>query len=106
MPVGSTRLMVFPETYPYRFGVSIGSSEVNAPKLGQTPMAYVWHRRIALGVELLRASRLAMHLIAERCGFQSSHHFSRRVKQVVGVTPTQLCRQCRGDVDHTSSSEE
>ena len=75
-------------------------------QLGQTPMVYVWHRRVALGVELLRASGLAMHLIAERCGFQSSHHFSRRIKQVVGMTATQFRTQYRGDEDHTSSSEE
>jgi AraC family transcriptional regulator of arabinose operon len=59
-------------------------------QLGQTPMAYVWHRRVAMGLELLRGSGLAIHIIAERCGFQSSHHFSRRVRQVAGMTATEV----------------
>lgn len=59
-------------------------------ELGTTPMAYLWERRIAAGVDLLRHTGLSVGEVAERCGFRSVYHFSRRVKQHTGRPPTQL----------------
>lgn len=58
--------------------------------LSQTPIAYVWERRVAAGVELLKGSGLPVGVIAERCGFQTSYHFSRRVRQSTGLTPSEI----------------
>lgn len=52
-----------------------------------TPMAYVWEKRVAMGVELLERTGLPVGVIAERCGFQTSYHFSRRVRQITGLSP-------------------
>ncbi|MGH2945063.1 MAG: helix-turn-helix domain-containing protein [Solirubrobacteraceae bacterium] len=57
---------------------------------GVTPMAYLWERRVALGVELLVNTGLPLPAVAERCGFKTPHHFSRRVKQATGLPPAAL----------------
>jgi AraC-like DNA-binding protein len=64
--------------------------------VGATPMAYVWGRRVDAGVELLTSTGLPVGTIAERCGFQTSFHFSRRVRRATGATPTELRRRAWG----------
>jgi AraC-like DNA-binding protein len=62
-------------------------------ELGTTPMAYLWQRRVAAGVELLTNTGLPVGEIARRSGFRSVYHFSRRVKQATGFPPTELRRR-------------
>lgn len=62
-------------------------------QLHTTPVAYVWERRVALGVELLENTGLPVGIIAERCGFQTSYHFSRRVRQATGLAPLDVRRR-------------
>jgi AraC-like DNA-binding protein len=59
---------------------------------GTTPKAYLWQRRVALGIDLLTNTGLDLSTVAERCGFKSAHHFSRRVKQATGLPPATLRR--------------
>ena len=59
-------------------------------ELGTTPMAYLWQRRVAAGIDLLTNTGLLVGQIAARTGFTSVYHFSRRVKQQTGVSPTQV----------------
>jgi AraC-like DNA-binding protein len=61
-------------------------------ELGVTPMAYLWERRVAMGVDLLTNTGLPVGEVAARCGFKSVYHFSRRVKQRTGLSPTALRR--------------
>ena len=61
--------------------------------LGTTPMAYVWARRVDAGVELLTGTGLPVAAVAERCGFQTSFHFARRVRRATGATPTEIRRR-------------
>jgi AraC family transcriptional regulator len=60
---------------------------------GITPMAYLWQRRVAVGSDLLAHTGLPVGVIAERCGFRSVYHFSRRVKAATGLPPTELRRR-------------
>jgi AraC-like DNA-binding protein len=62
-------------------------------RLSTTPMAYVWSRRVDAGVELLESSGLPVGVIAERCGFRTSFHFSRRIRRATGRSPTELRRR-------------
>ena len=62
-------------------------------ELGTTPMAYLWQRRVAAGVDLLRNTGLPVGEIARRSGFRSVYHFSRRVKQATGMPPSELRRR-------------
>jgi AraC family transcriptional regulator of arabinose operon len=62
-------------------------------RLGTTPMAYVWSRRVDAGVELLVGTGLPVGVIAARCGFQTSFHFSRRVRRATGLAPTEVRRR-------------
>jgi AraC-like DNA-binding protein len=64
---------------------------------GITPMAYLWDRRAALGVELLTHTGLPLKAIAERCGFRTAHHFSRRIRQASGRPPGALRREHWGE---------
>jgi AraC family transcriptional regulator len=59
-------------------------------QLGVTPIAYLWQRRVATGIDLLKHTGLPVGVIAERCGFRSVYHFSRRVKEAAGVSPVAL----------------
>jgi AraC family transcriptional regulator of arabinose operon len=62
-------------------------------ELGTTPMAYLWQRRVATGVELLTNTGLSVNEIAERAGFRTVYHFSRRVRQATGDSPTGIRRR-------------
>jgi AraC-like DNA-binding protein len=61
-------------------------------ELGVTPMAYLWQRRVATGIDLLTYTGLPVGEIAARTGFKSVYHFSRRVRQATGVPPTEVRR--------------
>ena len=58
--------------------------------LHTTPMHYVWRRRVNKGIEYLEQTGLPVGIIAERCGFQSRYHFSRKVRQATGYTPLEI----------------
>ena len=62
-------------------------------ELGITPMAYLWRRRVAHGVDLLAHTGLPVGDIAVRSGFKSVYHFSRRVKEQTGRSPSALRRE-------------
>jgi AraC-like DNA-binding protein len=62
-------------------------------ELGVTPMAYLWQRRVALGIDLLVHTGLPVGDIAARSGFKSVYHFSRKVREQTGLPPTELRRE-------------
>ncbi|MEK5056904.1 AraC family transcriptional regulator [Paenibacillus sp. FSL H7-0326] len=55
-----------------------------------TPMRYLWNLRVKRALDLLVHTGLTVTEIAERCGFKTSHHFSRHMKQATGLTATQI----------------
>ncbi len=57
-----------------------------------TPMAYVWERRVAAGIDLLSDTGLPVGMVAARTGFRSVQHFSRRVRAAAGKPPTHVRR--------------
>ena len=61
-------------------------------ELGVTPMAYLWERRVATGIDLLANTGLPVGEIAARTGFKSVYHFSRRVREHAGRPPTAVRR--------------
>lgn len=61
--------------------------------LQTTPMRYLWQLRTRRGVELLRRTGLSISEIAERVGFSSPYHFSRRVRQQYARSPRDLRRR-------------
>ena len=63
--------------------------------VGTTPIRYLWRLRAERGVYLLHQSKLSVNRIAEQCGFQSPHHFSRHIKEHYGLSPTNLRQQTR-----------
>jgi transcriptional regulator GlxA family with amidase domain len=62
-------------------------------ELGVTPMAYLWQRRVAAGIDLLTHTGLPVSDIADRVGFKSVYHFSRRVAAREGRPPTAIRRE-------------
>ncbi|MFD0618394.1 AraC family transcriptional regulator [Paenibacillus sp. GCM10027629] len=55
-----------------------------------TPMQYVWAYRANRAVELLTNTGLTVSEIAERCGFKTSNHFARLIKQYKGRTASEI----------------
>ncbi|MFF2091325.1 helix-turn-helix domain-containing protein [Paenibacillus sp. NPDC058174] len=57
-----------------------------------TPIAYLWNYRVSKAVELLTSTGLNVTEIAQRCGFKTSHHFARMIKQTTGRTASEIRR--------------
>ena len=57
---------------------------------GETPAAFVTRRRLEVAQELLVRTRLPISAIAFQVGFSSHSHLTRRLKDVSGVTPSQM----------------
>jgi AraC-like DNA-binding protein len=66
-------------------------------ELGVTPMAYLWQRRVATGIDLLTHTGLPVGEVAARAGFRSVYHFSRRVRAQTGLPPTAVRAARWGD---------
>jgi AraC family transcriptional regulator of arabinose operon len=62
-------------------------------ELKTTPVAYLWQKRVARGIDLLENSGLSISIIAERCGFKTRNHFSRRIQEAVGISPKNVRRK-------------
>jgi AraC family transcriptional regulator of arabinose operon len=58
--------------------------------LGVTPIRYLWQVRVERGAELLRDTGLSISEVAYQVGFTTPYHFSRMVKQQLGMPPKQL----------------
>lgn len=58
-----------------------------------SPIAYLWQRRVARGIELLEQTGLPVGVIAQQCGFQTSYHFSRRIHLATGCGPSEVRRR-------------
>lgn len=60
--------------------------------VGQTPAAYLRHRRIRRAMHLLQTSSASIAEIARRCGFRDSSYFSKVFSQEVRMPPTEFRR--------------
>lgn len=63
-----------------------------------TPMHYLWNYRVNRAVELLTNTGLTVSEIAHRCGFKTSNHFARLIKQLKGRTASEF-RQSSSNLD-------
>lgn len=63
-------------------------SRLFAAEVGQSPRAYIEHRRLDHAERLLAATSLPIHRIAEACGFSHPFYFAARFKNRHGVGPS------------------
>jgi len=74
-----------------RVGVSPSSlRHYFAEQRGLSPQEALQQVRLRHALTLLRTSDLGLASIAERCGFHSASHLSRRVKAATGSSPGRL----------------
>lgn len=59
-------------------------------QINMTPFSYLWKRRVSLGIDLLEHSGLSISLIADRCGFKTRNHFSRKIFETTGHSPKEV----------------
>ena len=52
-----------------------------------TPMSQLYAARLEIATDLLRQTGLPISAVAEKCGFVSIFHFSRKFKQGYGESP-------------------
>ncbi len=64
-----------------------------ARSVNMGPMEMVQFMRLDRAVTLLAHSNLSVQQIADRCGFVSPNHFSRRFKQAYGHSPSEVRRR-------------
>jgi AraC family L-rhamnose operon regulatory protein RhaS len=57
-------------------------------ELEMTPIEYVWHHRLVVAKKFLEFTDLPMKEIASRCGFKTTQHFSRKMEESLGCSPT------------------
>ncbi|MFC5529760.1 helix-turn-helix domain-containing protein [Cohnella yongneupensis] len=57
-----------------------------------TPIQYLWKVRIDRAIDLLTSTGLTVTEVAGRCGFKTSHHLARLIKQVTGRTASEIRR--------------
>jgi AraC-like DNA-binding protein len=62
-------------------------------RLNITPIEYLWQQRVEKGIELLINTGLSVTTISGQCGFQTTHHFARRIAQHTGLSPRELRKQ-------------
>ena len=55
-----------------------------------TPMTHLWNVRTEHAVELTRSTGLTLSVVADHYGFSTQFHMSRRVKQLIQISPHQL----------------
>lgn len=55
-----------------------------------TPIHYLWEYRVKRAIELLTNTGLTISEISQRCGFKTSHHLARLMKQSTGRTATEI----------------
>lgn len=65
---------------------------------GSTPIDYLWKYRIDRAVDLLVHTGLNVTEVSERCGFKTTHHFARMIKQLTGRTASEIRRQSWSDI--------
>ncbi|MFC1497138.1 helix-turn-helix domain-containing protein [Verrucomicrobiota bacterium] len=58
-----------------------------------TPDRYLWKLRTEKGISLLMDTGLTVSEIAYRCGFPTPFHFSRKVKELQGMSPREIRRR-------------
>ena len=61
-----------------------------AEHVGPSPVEYLWKVRTEHAVELVRSTGLTIAAIADQCGFRTPFHLSRRVRDAVGASPTEI----------------
>ncbi|WP_308638166.1 AraC family transcriptional regulator [Paenibacillus silvisoli] len=61
-----------------------------------TPIRCLWQYRVLKATELLSQSGLSVGEIAARCGFKTTFHLSRLVKEQTGSTPTEIRKAAWG----------
>ena len=64
--------------------------------LGLSPAEYIWQQRIQLAVELIEETGLSVAAVADRAGFRTPKHLSRRVREATGMSPTMLRKASLG----------
>ncbi len=84
-PAVARRLGLNPETFRKRF----------ARLTGMSPTRYTDRRLMDRMADLLRDPDMTLADIADRGGFCDAFHFSRRFKQIIGLSPTEFRRHLK-----------
>jgi AraC family transcriptional regulator len=70
-------------------------SRVFSRTFGQSPHAYLMHRRTERAVLIMREGYLQLADVAQSCGFADQAHFSRVFRRFVGQSPSVWQRERR-----------
>jgi AraC-like DNA-binding protein len=83
-----------PDAIADQTGMSYETFRKRFAKLaGTTPGNYRVRKRIDRACDLLHRPEATICSVAEACGFCDEFHFSKRFKQLVGLSPTEFRRR-------------
>ncbi|PCJ63053.1 MAG: hypothetical protein COA79_02765 [Planctomycetota bacterium] len=52
-----------------------------------SPAKYLWQKRVSEAQKLLMSTQLTLNDVSQQCGFQNPYHFSRKFKELTGLSP-------------------
>lgn len=70
---------------------------------GQTITGYIHARRIRHAMHLLQTTNLQVQSIAQQCGMEDVHYFSKIFKRFAGLSPREYRASSKGHKDETAS---
>ncbi|MGI6776807.1 MAG: response regulator transcription factor [Acetivibrionales bacterium] len=71
-------------------------SELFKTKTGQNFLEYLTSVRIEKSIELLKDKRLKIYNISKMVGYESTYHYNRLFKKIIGVTPGEYRKKVCG----------
>lgn len=70
---------------------------------GQTLTGYIHRRRICHAMHLLQTTNLQVQIIAQQCGMEDVHYFSKIFKRFAGLSPRAYRASCKRNPEKTAS---
>jgi AraC-like DNA-binding protein len=67
-------------------------------EVGSSPAIWRTRRRMEAACHMMQYGQLTFAQISEQPGYSDEHHFSKRFKQIIGISPSEYRRKIRASL--------